>query len=164
MQAINKKCQFINLNEILWHLQLMDTAQRRHVLFYSMTMGGRPESEHALRRVMSSEQTHDERLRKDYRHAINGLTYGDQWTQFLKKEEKVQQKPFSDRRNCYIGLLGSFLALTREPLKVRRQVKYCKKGFREILQMSPIKKCVCILIFWEHWLSLFFSPFWASFL
>jgi len=36
-----------------------------------MTKSGRPEPEYALRRVMSSEQTHDGQLAKDYKHTTN---------------------------------------------------------------------------------------------
>jgi len=45
-------------------------------------------------------------------------------------------KPFRDRKNRFIVLLGVFSAITREPLKVRQQVKHCKKGFCEIFQMG----------------------------
>jgi len=43
----------------------------------------------------------------------------------------------------YIVLFGGFSAITYEALKVR-QVKQCKKGCREIFQMSPTDKYICI--------------------
>jgi len=53
-------------------------------------------------------------------------------------------KPYRDRRSRYDVSLSSFSAIARELLKVRRQVKHCKKGFREIFQMSPTERYVCI--------------------
>jgi len=63
-------------------------------------------------------------------------------------------KPYRDRRSRYDVSLSSFSAIARELLKVRRQVKHCKKGFREIFQMSPTERYVCIWNIWEN--RLFF--------
>jgi len=50
-----------------------------------------------------------------------------------------------DRRNRYIVLFGGFSAVNREPLKVRRQEQgIARNGFREIFQMNPTEKYVCI--------------------
>ena len=40
--------------------------------------------------------------------------------------------------------------ITGEPLKVCRQVKHCKKGFCEIIQMGLTERHVCIWNFWEN--------------
>jgi len=54
-------------------------------------MSGRLEPEYALRRAMSSEETY-EQLTKYHKHKINGLTYGEESTQFFSKEAKCQQR------------------------------------------------------------------------
>ena len=48
-----------------------------------MAMGGRPEFGHALRRVMSIWQAHDEQLTKGYKHAINRQTHDEQSNKFF---------------------------------------------------------------------------------
>ena len=48
----------------------------------------------------------------------------------------------------------SFPAITREPLKVSRQIKHWG-GFREIFQMSQAKKYICVWNFWENSLYCF---------
>ena len=63
-------------------------------------------------------------------------------------------KPFRDRKSRFIVLPDGFSVITREPLKVCRQVKHCKKGFREILQMGLTEMYVCIWNFW--WKPLFY--------
>ena len=68
---------------------------------------------------------------------------------------------FRDRRSRYIVFFGSSSAITREPLKVRRQVKHWQKGFYEIFQMYPTKKECLHLTFLTK--STFFGPFWESF-
>ena len=55
-------------------------------------------------------------------------------------------EPFRDRRSRYIVFFGGSSAITREPLKVRWQVKHWQKGFRE--------KYVCIWHFWQNRLFL----------
>ena len=52
-------------------------------------------------------------------------------------------KPLMERNSQFIVLLGVFSAITGVPLKVRRQVKHCKKCFREIFQMGLTKMYVC---------------------
>jgi len=69
--------------------------------------------------------------------------------------------PFRDRKSRFIVLLGGFSAITREPLKVCRQVKHCKKGFREIFQIGLTASYVCTWNFWENPLFCFVSClFW----
>jgi len=55
-------------------------------------------------------------------------------------------------------LRGVFSAITRKPLKVRRQVKHCWKVFREIFHMKATKKDVCRRGFGETFTFLFLLP------
>jgi len=66
-------------------------------------------------------------------------------------------KTFRDHKSRLIVLLDSFSAKTREPLKVYRQVKHCKKGFRENFQVGLTASYICIRNFLEN-------PFFALFL
>jgi len=65
-------------------------------------------------------------------------------------------KPFRDHRSHYFVLLGVFMAITYETLKVHWQVKHCKKGFCEIFQMSLTERYVFIPS--EKIYFLFFLP------
>ena len=68
--------------------------------------------------------------------------------------------PFRDCKSLFIVLLGVFSAITREPLKVRQQVKHCKKGFCEIFQIGLTASYICTWNFWEN--PLFSFPFLES--
>jgi len=63
--------------------------------------------------------------------------------------------PFRDRKSRFIVLLDGFSAITRKPLKVCREVKHCKKGFREIFQKGLTASYVCTWNFWENPLFCF---------
>jgi len=72
-------------------------------------------------------------------------------------------KPFRDRKSQFIVLLGGFSAITHEPLKVCRQVKYCKKGFHEISQIGLTASYVCTWpLLRKSAFLLCFLPFWES--
>jgi len=53
----------------------------------------------------------------------------------LRNRNSMHQKSFRDHRSRMVLLVG-FLAITCEPLKVRRQVNLCKKVFCEIWNMK----------------------------
>jgi len=55
-------------------------------------MGGRPEPEYTLRRVMSREQTHDKQKTNYYKHTIIGLTYGNSRQKFTTKNQNCNKE------------------------------------------------------------------------
>ena len=57
---------------------------------------------------------------------------------------------FRDPRSRFTGLFDGYLAMTSEPLKIRRQVKLGKKSFREIFQMSLTKWYVFNWNVWKN--------------
>jgi len=70
--------------------------------------------------------------------------------------KSVQMQPFMDRPQKPINRLsGAIFKITREPLKLRRHVKHCKKGFRAIFPTISQQRYVYIWKFWEKWMSLF---------
>jgi len=77
----------------------------------------------------------------------------------MPSKAAVEAYPFRDRKSRYI----CFSTITREPLKIRRQVKHCKKGFCELFPMRITKMSVCIWMFWENRVILIFCPVWANF-
>jgi len=59
------------------------------------------------------------------------------------------ENPLGTAEADVLSFPASFAAITREQLKVRRQVKHWKKGFRKIFQMNLTKRYVSI---WNYWL------------
>jgi len=72
--------------------------------------------------------------------------------------------PFRDRKSQLIVMLDGFSAITREPLKVCRPVKHCKKGFREIFQIGLTASYVCTWKFCENPIFALFLAFFGKFL
>jgi len=74
------------------------------------------------------------------------------------------REQFRERRSRFVAFFGVFSATTREPLKVRRQAKHCKKGFHKIFQVSSKIAMFACEMFEKIDFFCFFCPFWASFL
>jgi len=68
--------------------------------------------------------------------------------------------PFRDHKSRFIVLLGVSSAIIHEPLKVCRQVKHCKEGFREIFQIG--KLCLHLKFLRKSAFLLCFLQFWES--
>jgi len=62
---------------------------------------------------------------------------------------RSNSRQFRDRRSRIV-----FFGNNSRNIESTSTSKYCKKGFRDVFQMSPTKKCVCLRNVWENQLFL----------
>jgi len=86
------------------------------------------------------------------------VKFQENWSVCLDHFSRIDTEcPFRERKSRFIVLLVGFSAITREPLKVCRQVKHCTKGSREIFQIGLTARYVCTWNFWEYPIFSFVS-------
>jgi len=86
------------------------------------------------------------------------VKFQENWSGCLDHFSRIDTEwPFRDRKCRFIVFLVGFSAITREPLKVCRQVKHCTKGSRELFYIGLTASYVCTWNFLENPIFCFVS-------